>query len=297
MLATRKQDHSAQALFEMIDFLSRLFGRKKDCIPMHDIPARASSLAAPAIQVVLDGMPSRSHFGGVPGLPEGVAWPEREGVPLGFLARLSLAELHAAHSLSWLPETGALLFFYDLEAQPWGFDPGDRDGFAVLRVADLPAPLEQADGGSGASGRSLPRRNLGFRRIEVLPSLEREPVEALELDDRESDAYSDLAEASFRGLPRHQVGGYPAPVQGDDMELECQLASHGLYCGDASGYRDPRAEALRAGATNWRLLLQFDSDDELGVMWGDCGTLYFWVEEEAAREGDFGNVWLVLQCC
>jgi uncharacterized protein YwqG len=39
-----------------------------------------------------------------------------------------------------------------------------------------------------------------------------------------------------------------------------------------------------------------DSDDDLGVMWGDLGTLYFWVQESAARKGDFSNVWLVLQC-
>jgi uncharacterized protein YwqG len=39
-----------------------------------------------------------------------------------------------------------------------------------------------------------------------------------------------------------------------------------------------------------------DTDDELDVMWGDGGMLYFWVEEEAARAGRFDNVWLVLQC-
>lgn len=80
------------------------------------------------------------------------------------------------------------------------------------------------------------------------------------------------------------------------MELECQLVSNGIYCGSPSGYEDPRAEALRAGSMRWRLLLQVDSDDDLQVMWGDAGMLYFWVDEEAARAGRFENVWLVLQC-
>ena len=53
---------------------------------------------------------------------------------------------------------------------------------------------------------------------------------------------------------------------------------------------------MEAGARNWRLLFQMDSDEDLGVMWGDVGMLYFWVAEAAARKADFSNVWLVLQC-
>lgn len=81
------------------------------------------------------------------------------------------------------------------------------------------------------------------------------------------------------------------------MELECQLASNGVYCGNASEYASPQAVALAPGAPNWRLLLQFDTDDDLDVMWGDAGTIYYWVEEKKARAGNFANSWLVLQCC
>ncbi len=106
----------------------------------------------------------------------------------------------------------------------------------------------------------------------------------------------DVADAPFRGLPKHQVGGFPAVIQGDDMDLDCQLASSGLYCGDSSGYADPRAATLKAGAANWRLLFQFDTDDDLDIMWGDGGTIYFWVQEREARAGNFANAWLILQC-
>lgn len=76
------------------------------------------------------------------------------------------------------------------------------------------------------------------------------------------------------------------------MALECQLASNGL----AVTSKDPRVKSLEAGASNWRLLFQVDSDDELGLMWGDAGMLYYWVEEHRACRGDFSNVWLILQC-
>jgi len=54
--------------------------------------------------------------------------------------------------------------------------------------------------------------------------------------------------------------------------------------------------SLKPGAANWHLLLQFDTDDDLGLMWGDGGRLYFWVEAEAGRDGRFDNAWLILQC-
>ena len=103
-------------------------------------------------------------------------------------------------------------------------------------------------------------------------------------------------EAQYQNVPKHQMGGYPEPIQSAEMDLECQLVTNGLYLGDARGYSDPRAEALKDGAAEWRLLLQLDSDDELGVMWGDVGMIYFWVREPEARRGEFGGTWLILQC-
>lgn len=49
--------------------------------------------------------------------------------------------------------------------------------------------------------------------------------------------------------------------------------------------------------SEWRLLLQLDSDDASDMMWGDSGILYFWIREADARAGDFSNVWVILQCC
>lgn len=256
--------------------------------PRRDLKALASGITQPAIHVITQKSGGRSHFGGSPSLPAGVAWPERNGRQLEFLARLSLPEVHQALEIDWLPREGALLFFYDMEEQPWGFDPKERGSWAVLHVPDADAEPEP--------GSPVPFRPIGLRRIESYPSYERNEVVALSLEDDEDDAYVELSESPFEGLPKHQVSGYPAPIQNDDMELECQLTSHGLNCGSPKGYQDPRAASLKAGAKNWRLLFQIDSDDDLDFMWGDVGILYFWVEEASAREGDFSNVWLVLQC-
>ena len=279
-----------------MNIFSRWFGKKDDDEPVRDVAALAAPLAAPAVHVVKTDAPSRSHFGGVPNLPPGLGWPERQSTRLGFLARLSLSEIGCAHAIDWLPHDGALLFFYDMDQQPWGFDPKDRGSAVLLRVPDLPDPVSQPEARMHGNESALPHRNAAFRRIDTLPSVERDAAAALELSDRESDLYIDLASDVFEEEPQHQVAGYPSPVQGDGMELECQLVSNGLYCGDEKGYTDPRVGPLTAGAANWRLLLQFDTDDDLGVMWGDGGVLYYWVEAHAAKAGRFDNAWLILQC-
>jgi uncharacterized protein YwqG len=261
---------------------------------MRNIATLADALATPAVHLVAVDQPSKSYLGGSPRLPAGMAWPVWQGRPLGFLVRLSLSEVHRAHRIDWLPAEGALLFFYDVEEQPWGFDPKDRGSCVVLHTADLDEPVGPTQ--EDEADAYCPRRNLEPRRIAVFPSSERPEVAALSLSDEESEAYWEWMDSPFDGLPRHQVGGLPAPVQGDGMELECQLASHGLYCGDSSGYQDPKATALASGAQDWRLLLQLDTDDDAGIMWGDCGMLYFWVRAEEAASGDFRNPWLILQC-
>ena len=143
------------------------------------------------------------------------------------------------------------------------------------------------------------------RKVRVSPvALEPDPemtpapwefseVDALGLSDSERFAYAEASETDDGII--HRLLGHPDPIQGD-MQLECQLVSHGLYCGDQSGYQDPRAEGLRAGAVDWRLLLQIDSDDDAGMMWGDGGRLYFWIHKDALAARRWEETHLVLQC-
>lgn len=79
-------------------------------------------------------------------------------------------------------------------------------------------------------------------------------------------------------------------------ELECQLVTNGLYCGDETGYNNERRKALESDAVNWRILLQIDSNEEIGMYWGDLGRIYFWIREDDLRNKEFDNVWTILQC-
>jgi uncharacterized protein YwqG len=274
-----------------MSILKGLFGRKQPAPPPRDVMALAAPLARPALHLVKSAGNTSSYAGGMPPLPAGVAWPSKDRVPLTFVACLDLVSLHAALSVPWLPPSGQLLFFHDADNQPWGFDPKDRGSWAVLFTGDGAATAVAPPAGHG-----LTRHGLSFHAIDTYPSWERPEVAQLELTDAEAEILIEHRLSAYGESPHHQVWGFPDAIQGDEMELECQLVSHGLYCGDASGYMSRDAPALRDGAKDWRLLLQIDSDGDLGVMWGDAGILYFWIREEDARAGRFDQAWAVLQC-
>ncbi len=273
---------------------SKLFGPRRPKVPPRDVGSLVEPLGRRAAHVVKTDVSARSHLGGSPKAVPGFLWPRVSGRPLGFLAQVDLGELTAKHPIGWLPSSGSLMFFYDMKEQPWGFDPKHRGSWAVQHlshpdaIADVHAPSDLP------KEYILPKSNVTFSQVTTFPSA-LEGLAHLELTDEELDTYSELQEAQFSEKPQHQIDGFADPIQGD-MELECQLVSNGLYCGDSSGYNDPRAKTLSEAASEWRLLLQLDSDDDLSVMWGDCGRLYFWIREDDAKARRFANAWVILQC-
>lgn len=236
----------------------------------------------------------RSRIGGLPAMAGRFDWPHWQGRPLAFIAQLELAEIAAARALDWLPDHGRLLFFYDTEQDAWGFDPKDQGAWAVLwDSSEQAASLLEPPAGLPEYGR-LQETRMTPAAVTSFPSPERLGVAVGVLSD---DEWETIDERVRPPAPAHQVGGYPVPVQGDGMELECQLASNGVYVGGPEGYSTPQAHALEAGADDWILLLQVDSDEDAGILWGDSGMLYYWIRKQDAADRDFSKVWMVLQCC
>lgn len=276
--------------------------KKKNGEPAHaasarDVRALIKPLCETAVQIVKTTDATFSYLGGLPEMPNAMAWPTINDRPLAFLASLCLKEIGEAQRFEWLPPTGKLLFFYDIEGQPWGFDPKDAGSWQVNYLESDTANLAKTPPPQGLTIECLiPKINISFRLIDSSPGWERDAVTKLNLTDQEFDLLSDLQTEAFEDNPMHQMGGYPYPMQGDQMELECQLVTNGLYCGDASGYQDPRAKELQKGVADWQLLFQMDSDDDLNLMWGDAGLIYFWIRKQDAMAKSFEKTWLVLQC-
>jgi uncharacterized protein YwqG len=274
-----------------MNLLSRLFGHGKKGVPEpRDIRQLMSAVSAPAAHAIKAESETHSFFGSVPLFSTNFIWPSKNGKPLAFLGQINLAEVAAVFQTVWLPAVGTLLFFYDMVEHPGGFDPKDAGGWRVVYCAPQSLGLWETERPEGLPKKHiLKKMHLQFQRLESFPSMEREATLALNLTEKEADLLGDFLEGQHG--PRHQIGGFPFPIQDDQMEQECQLASNGVYC-----HNDPRAEQLREGAKEWRLLLQMDSDDEVDVMWGDGGMLYFWVREEDAKNKRFDRTWVTWQC-
>jgi uncharacterized protein YwqG len=238
-----------------------------------------------------------SRIGGRPNLPDPALWPAYNGTNLSFIAQLNLAELPDGPAATNLPRRGLLYFFYDAHQGQCGFDPKDKGSWRVLYAASVPdtTALTEIPSDVPEDGRykEVPVRPVASRSFRMP---DQEFLDGLKLEEAKEDEINDVFyEYAEKAVPGHQVLGHPGEIQGA-MELECQLASHGVYCGNAEGYSDPRAKDLEKGAADWRLLLQVDTDDDAGMMWGDGGRLYFWIPRASLAQRRFEDVWMILQC-
>jgi uncharacterized protein YwqG len=270
---------------------------KKRKNSFQEIENEIKTYAKPAIHLIeSEDETVFSKMGRTPDVPDGFEWPTWNGKPLAFLTQLKFSEINPRGLLPHLPDSGLLYVFYDEEQSAWGFDPKDKGSWRLLFFEEG-GDLKERPCPDGLETR-YGLKYIAAKQIDTYPpsgvgSLD----ELLGDDDDMVDAYYDLRDGVYGELPSHHLGGYPDPIQGEDMELDCQLASNGLYCGDESGYNDERAKTLGDGKSDWTLLLQIDSDDDTEMMWGDCGILYFWIKKDDLAARDFDDVWMILQCC
>ncbi len=252
-----------------------------------------------------------SKLGGSPDLPNGFIWPQWRNKPLTFIAQIRLSEVAPYDVEQILPPTGYLYFFYEANAQPWGGDPDHLSSFQVLFVEDERAPLERvqhpiAQGWSFASGTKYTQiEALHPCPIEFSTEVTVAPDFIYKLSQEDGERLFEVNTIIKKALwPMHQILGYSEPQQ-DEMELDCQLITNGgmevYYQLITSGVKDndPRRVELEAGAPDWILLLQIDTDDDddsMGTMWGDVGMIYYWIQKQALAARNFDNCCLILQC-
>ncbi|MCS7300047.1 MAG: YwqG family protein [Fimbriimonadales bacterium] len=228
-------------------------------------------------------------LGGAPDLPPEFEWSHRNETPLAFVAQIDLSVVKPYDLQNLLPPAGMLYFFCDAVELVWG-DPEDRDGWRVYyydgsREWLLPAALPD----------TMPD-DARFREVAVYPELiytlpDHEELEFIapelyrQMTDDESDAYHELRLKLIPTSSYHWMLGHHTPIQ-YPANAQAIEAMYGIPYEQASA----RAQELV-------LLLQLDSDDDADMMWGDVGTLYFWIHQDDLAARRFDRVWLIMQCC
>jgi len=276
-----------------VNIFKKLFSPKNDSF--EKFIATIDQIAEPAMHLLKNENDSFSKLGGMPNLGNDFNWPYHNGIPLAFICQLKLSEI-ANNCMADLPSKGLLFIFYIQDQSTWGFDPKDKGSWITLYLEDETLRAETEFPKDLDDFSKYKEKNISFNRIKTYPNWEDSRIEKLKMNDEEFAKYEEYKNSYFMNNPQHQIGGIPNPQQSAEMYNECQLVSNGIYCGDPSGYKDPRVPELLKNGNDWVLLLQIDSDDDCGMMWGDVGMLYFWIKKEDLRNKTFNNTWMILQC-
>ena len=257
------------------------------------------------------------RFGGSPDVPPGFEWPcfETDTIfddtvkprPLSFLAQFDCAALAPLDGEGLLPHEGVRSFFYELGSQRWGFDPKDAGcarvywfpDKAALTPRELPEDMEE--------DWRLPSLAIHGRQSVEYPSSEEFPLSFLKsILGTANGGWTALNRVrnGLRGYaeepsPYHRLLGWPDIIQ-NGIAQQCELVRRGYYLGGSGDIpQEVLDETDRTALEDWRLLFQLDSFRAGGfeLMFGDCGSVYFYIRKEDLASRRFDQVWLVLQCC
>jgi uncharacterized protein YwqG len=215
-----------------------------------------------------------SRFGGVPDLPPGVDWPDRDGVPMEFIAQIRLADVAGLDPQHRLPPTGSLAFFYNSQ---WGCSDMEKearccavifhDGPDDQLVRATPPQVEWKSEFSPVTQVAPMIHGLAGLRFESTLSLP-------------SDASPWIQEPlrDFWYKLRYE-GGW------EDPEEAPYHANFLLGYVDHQDYVD-----AHVNGTDDQLLLQVDSEDAAELQFGDCDKLFFMLSKRELAARDFSNV-------
>lgn len=239
--------------------------------------------AIPAITIVPNQAPTfltDSKFGGIPYLPKNLLYPkDLNGTPMKLLAQINFAQLPP---IAPFPTQGILQFFLSpniLHIEAKNHQEIFQHFFKVRYYLNTTEQLK-------ANAEVNPPSQLEFINFPISEELSlkftetTEPISAL--DYRLSillgknffekqynldgiDLMEDVYMQYYLGAG-NKIGGYPYFLQ-KDIRSNSQL--------------------LKRYDT---LLLQIDSNDALGIMWGDSGVANFFINREKLLKRDFSDI-------
>jgi hypothetical protein len=280
--------------------------------------SRIKAVALPCLSMTVESTesplpPRGSRLGGKAYVRVGTIWPHSPDRPMGFIGQLdfaALAELHHGE-LPELPTDRVLALFCDLEHEPSGFDPNDRDFWWMVYtrtggIADDLSPPEIPD----VSGAAKP-----LKYKEPVPGCVFKGWVTLSLPSPFDAAFDFLrGENAVEPDPpgdywnlyydcyndqllkpkgqSHQVLGHPHWVKPDSRVI-AQLASKGIYCGRPENYKSPRALELRTGANDWRRLWENGSDTV--AYYRGYGSLFVLIRDDDLRARALDECWVFAQ--
>lgn len=243
----------------------------------------------------------RSRVGGDPDLPTQFTWPlASDGTPMTFLVQLNMSDIAKQDANELLPKTGMLSFFlgidepsYNIEHRVIWFDETE-----VLTV------VRREPSGETALEDTYVGYDLEARPSLELPNYAYIDDEQVESDNVTLDDYDDLS-YEIRDPEDGdiiQVFGYPTE-QHDDSEYEAALMiltgkeyeySMDKALDEITAHFDGDKTKAKQEVADIQMLLELETDDDVGFCWWDAGVLHFFIRKEDLIAGRFDRTYCSL---
>lgn len=254
-----------------------------------------------------------SKLGGRPDLPKGTAWPTgHEDQPFAFLAQINCAEAATHDEEHILPTTGLLSFFYQPDDRYLDLAHWNPKNVRVLytesaKLSRLEFPASLPDGSDDIEWEShrFPAAKVSFIDGQSLPSYygDLKPRLKPAVTDEQSEAFAEIYEPTRLALsPTNTTEtyllGHAEVLQESDGREFAEIAFNPKVFGTKHRSPLPKGDWVKArslAATHkWRLLFQLSSHQDLKMMWGDVGYLFFLIREDDLKAKRFDRVWCEL---
>ena len=215
-----------------------------------------------------------SKIGGAPFMPKGSTFPvDKNGKPMYFLAQINLSEFE---NVADFPTTGMLYFFLSENAM---YDQESTNNVAVIHLeVGSTDELESITNEEEITYEDLPFNIATAYVLTPSKSIEIAPL-------------SDIAFDGKMGYEFWRSYGEEEYDIRDKYSAAVSAAGHKM-----GGYAHFAQEDPRSPDHNEVLLLQLDSDDKIGMKWGDMGVAHFFINRDDLEKRDFSKVTFHWDC-
>ncbi|MEK3785266.1 YwqG family protein [Paenibacillus sp. FSL K6-1230] len=243
-----------------------------------------------------------SRIGGEPDLPEEWAWPLTKDdvpVPMTFLAQLNLAELQDVDATGQLPAKGMLYFFVGVDEPAYNIE----HRVLYAKEEELPTARRRSTPEETALEEEFNGYQLAARPSLEAPNYAYVDYDVIEDEEHEYEDYEDLL-LSMNGEEDDVavMFGYPTGQHDDDFHeaaLTILTGKNYEYSKDKAlkaiaGHFDGDETRAQQEIDNTLMLLEIETDSEIGFCWWDAGVLHFFIRKEDLLAGNFERTYCAL---
>jgi uncharacterized protein YwqG len=247
-----------------------------------------------------------TKLGGCPDFSKNINWPRSnfDNRHLTFLGQIKLREVKVFDELDLLPKSGLLYFFFNLDSGDDGKVIYSNEENALER-ANPPEEFKVQKKSfwqrlvTGKSKKRILKESqvLIYKEYDM-PSWDSLKLERIQKETKTNIKPSDSfiqdnskhidEEEESETTSCHRLTGNYKGIQNEMYELDFLETP-------TSNIDNITLDEINA-ALRWKLLFQFDSDDNLDHSFCDWGRIYFFIHEDDLKNQNFDNVKISADC-